>query len=177
MSNPVSSWDDDYARLARAASQLRATGSTLSEPIRNNQVQSIQTGLNRLYANLQMLERNRQLAPAEVGRRRQLVEHLRTQLGGGNGGDVVGGGGGYGEAQQPQQISATTQALRQQDDMIDELAVGVGRLKDQTKLIHQEAGMHVKLLDEMGNDVEEAHAGLEAETARALKLKEDKSVW
>jgi hypothetical protein len=81
-----------------------------------------------------------------------------------------GGGGGRGE-------SSTAAALRRQDDMIDELAVGVGRLRNQTNLIHQEANSHVRLLDEMDANVDMANRGLEEETRRAMRLREEKSVW
>mmetsp|Transcript_4592 Transcript_4592/g.5306 ORF Transcript_4592/g.5306 Transcript_4592/m.5306 type:complete len:95 (-) Transcript_4592:373-657(-) len=71
----------------------------------------------------------------------------------------------------------TQQALRNQDQMIDELASGVGRLKEQTLLVHDETNMQNRMLDTMDGDVEAARAGLEAETTRAMKLKEDQSVW
>merc|ERR1712134_151509 len=81
----------------------------------------------------------------------------------------------YGGGQQ--RLSTTTQALRHQDQMIDELASGVSRLKDQTLMINDEANMQNHMLDDMDGDVETARLGLEAETARAIKLKEDQSVW
>jgi len=178
MNNPITSWDNEYARLARAASQLRTISpnnpSFHSTQQRQGQASSIQTGLNRLASQLNALESNLSLSPAEVGRRRTILEGLQGQLsseGGvaaGGGGGVVGGGRGE---------SSTAAALRQQDDMIDELAVGVGRLKNQTHLIHQEATSQVGLLDEMDNNVDLANQGLEEETRRAMSLKEEKSVW
>eukprot|EP00804_Cyclotella_cryptica_P029028 CCRYP_005236-RA/>CCRYP_005236-RA protein AED:0.00 eAED:0.00 QI:30/-1/1/1/-1/1/1/294/189 len=167
MNNPITSWDNDYARLARAASQLRTTGNSNSpfnsSAQRQGQASSIQTGIERLDSQLNALERNLSLTPAEVSRRRNLLEGLRSQVGGG------GGGGGF--------ESSTAAALRQQDDMIDELAIGVGRLKTQTSLIHQEANAHVRLLDEMDNNVDLANQGLEDETRRAMRLREESSVW
>lgn len=68
-------------------------------------------------------------------------------------------------------------AMQQQDDMIDELAVGVGRLRDQTQMIGDEARMHVNLLGDMEANLDSAHQGLESETRRAAQLREDKSVW
>ena len=91
------------------------------------------------------------------------MEGLRGQVGGSS------GGGGF--------ESSTAAALRQQDDMIDDLAIGVGRLKTQTSLIHQEANAHVRLLDEMDHNVDLANQGLEDETRRAMRLKEETSVW
>jgi DNA-binding transcriptional regulator YdaS (Cro superfamily) len=73
--------------------------------------------------------------------------------------------------------SITQQALRHQDEMIDELANGVARLKHQTMQVNDEAMMQNRMLDDMDGDVENARIGLETETARALKLKEDQSVW
>jgi hypothetical protein len=68
-------------------------------------------------------------------------------------------------------------AMRQQDAMIDELAVGVGRLKTQTAAISEEASMHNRLLNQMDEGLDAAYAGLEDETRRAATLREDQSVW
>lgn len=166
MSDHITSWDNDYARLARAASQLRTTNNSSNNNFdRQGQTSSIQTGINRLASQLNSLESNLSLTPAEASRRRNLLEGLNVQLSGNSG--IVGGRG----------ESSTAAALRQQDDMIDELAVGVGRLKTQTGLIHQEANSHVRLLDEMDNNVDLANQGLEEETRRAMRLREEKSVW
>ncbi|KAL7517633.1 hypothetical protein ACHAWX_002543 [Stephanocyclus meneghinianus] len=167
MNDSINSWDNDYARLARAASQLRTTSNSNS-PFHSNaqrqgQASSIQTGIERLDSQLNILERNLSLTPAEVSRRRNLLEGLRGQVGGSS------NGGGF--------ESSTAAALRQQDDMIDELAIGVGRLKTQTSLIHQEANAHVRLLDEMDHNVDLANQGLEDETRRATMLREETSVW
>ena len=174
MNNPITSWDNDYARLARAASQLRTTSpgssSLHSNQQRQGQAASIQTGISRLSSQLNALESNLSLNPGEVGRRRNLLEGLKGQLSAEGGPAATSWGGGRGE-------SSTANALRQQDDMIDELAVGVGRLKNQTNLIHQEANAHVRLLDEMDDNVDLANQGLEEETRRAMRLREEKSVW
>ena len=110
----------------------------------------------------------------EASRRRALLDGLKGQITSDGvvigGAAAAGGGGGRGE-------TSTAAALRRQDDMIDELAVGVGRLKNQTNLIHQEANSHVRLLDEMDSNVDLANQGLEEETRRAMRLREEKSVW
>ena len=185
MINQITSWDNEYARLARAASQLRATpinnnnnnnSSSFANQQRQGQAASIQTGIQRLGSQLTGLENNLTLTPMEASRRRALLDGLKGQLSsdGGAGGVAVagvgGGGGGRGE-------TSTAAALRRQDDMIDELAVGVGRLKNQTNLIHQEANSHVRLLNEMDSNVDLANQGLEEETRRAMRLREEKSVW
>jgi hypothetical protein len=68
-------------------------------------------------------------------------------------------------------------AMQTQDSLIDELAVGVGRLKHQTMHIGDEAKMHVNLLADMEIGLDEAQAGLDAETRRAARLRDDQSVW
>lgn len=156
MSSSVNEWDNEYARLARIASQLRSGGA--GDP------QQLSLHLSRLDQQLNSLP----VSPAEVQRRRRLIQHLN----GGSGSTVgysspMGGGG----------SSQMALAMRQQDDMIEDLAVGVGRLRDQTQIIGEEARMHINLLSEMEGNLDVAHHGLEAETRRAAQLKEDQSVW
>eukprot|EP00586_Coscinodiscus_wailesii_P018356 CAMPEP_0172497750 /NCGR_PEP_ID=MMETSP1066-20121228/104551_1 /TAXON_ID=671091 /ORGANISM="Coscinodiscus wailesii, Strain CCMP2513" /LENGTH=186 /DNA_ID=CAMNT_0013270695 /DNA_START=185 /DNA_END=742 /DNA_ORIENTATION=- len=185
--NGITEWDDDYARLARATTQLRASSNNshnaLSAGTRDNQISSLKSGVSRLSGQLRQIEQSRSVNPSEIARRRNLVDNLGRQvdtMGGGSGmgaasmgGSSAGyaGAGGYGNMSQAQM------ALRQQDDMLDELAVGVGRLKDQSKMINEEAKIHSKLLDDMDDDVEKAHYGMENETRRAMSLKENQSVW
>ena len=119
---------------------------------------------------------------ADVQRRIGLIDNLEQQVGGSRSGLGGGGGGtadllGMGGAGGGQRQSLAAQALRHQDDMIDELASGVSRLKDQTLLVNDEANMQNRMLGDMDTDVEMARTGLEAETLRAMKLKEDQSVW
>ena len=160
----VAEWDNEYARLARVSSQMRTQGmnSAGTDPQQLNQ------HLSRLDAALMSLP----LPAAEIQRRRRLIQGLKTSGGGSGGGynpPQAGGGG--------QQQSLMQQAMNRQDDMIDELAIGVSRLRDQTQVIGDEARMHVNLLNDMENNLDSAHAGLEAETRRAAQLKEDQSVW
>jgi hypothetical protein len=158
----VTEWDNEYARLARAASQLRTAGLVTQA----SDAQSLQQGLQRLEAQLDHL----QLAPTEIQRRRRLVQHLGQQ-------QKQQGTGGYQPPQQAGQQSQMAMAMRQQDDLIDDLAVGVGRLKNQTTAIGEEARMHVNLLNDMETNLDAAHAGLEGETRRAMHLREDTSLW
>jgi len=161
----VSEWDNEYARLARAASQLRSgigSSSTTSAGDRT----SLQVGLQRLSDALDGPSMSSLLSPAELQRRKRLVQHLMSQQ--------QQSGGGL-QPQQPQ--SQMAQAMRQQDDMIDELSMGVGRLKHQTVAIHDEARMHVNLLEQMDTNLDAAEVGLQEETRRAARLKEDQSVW
>lgn len=91
-----------------------------------------------------------------------LVDNLIRQVGSDNGvtvpeGDLLGGvggggadmAGGYSQQQGGGggRLSMTQQALRNQDQMIDELASGVGRLKEQTLMVHDETNMQNRMLD------------------------------
>mmetsp|Transcript_35352 Transcript_35352/g.76334 ORF Transcript_35352/g.76334 Transcript_35352/m.76334 type:complete len:209 (+) Transcript_35352:198-824(+) len=186
MNKAIASWDNDYARHARAIALLHASHSDQQQQWHDEQQSSsvpIQNGLKRLSSHLYYLESQSSMSPAEFSRRRTLLEGLKGQLSSTTEGGmsvyaassaVGGGGGGGGPGRSSSGVFAS---LRQQDDMIDELAVGVGRLKNQTHLIHQEATSQVRLLDEMENNVDLANQGLEEETRRAMRLKEEKSVW
>ena len=169
MPTSVNEWDNEYARLARIASQLRS-GSTKTAVNPND----LHQHLSRLESQVNVLG----LSPAESQRRRRLVQHLQ--------GNPVNYGGGGGspysspllqQQQQQQTPTSMSMAMRQQDDLLDELAIGVGRLRDQTQLIGDEAKMHVNLLGDVEQNLGIAHEGLEAETKRAARLKEDQSVW
>jgi hypothetical protein len=186
----IAAWDDEYARISRAASQLRTTpqnGYNQQNPTaRNHQKRSVQSGLARLKSSLMTMRNSGLVNSADVQRRIGLIDNLEQQVGGsrsGLGGGGGGGGGGtadllgMGGAGGGQRQSLAAQALRHQDDMIDELASGVSRLKDQTLLVNDEANMQNRMLGDMDTDVEMARTGLEAETLRAMKLKEDQSVW
>ncbi len=186
----IAEWDDEYARVSRAASQLRTTGTPQHPSARQHQVRSVQTGLSRLKSSLMSMRNSGMINSTDVQRRIGLIDNLERQVNGSgsnngdmdllgmnpnSGGNNYSGGRGGGGPQQSSSLAA--QALRHQDEMIDELAVGVSRLKDQTMLVNDEARMQNRMLDDMDGDVEIARHGLEAETMRALKLKEDQSVW
>jgi hypothetical protein len=74
--------------------------------------------------------------------------------------------------------SMMTVAIRYQDSMIDELAVGVSRLRDQSYFIGEESRMHTNLLNDMESNLDAAHEGLGNETRRASRLRgEGGSIW
>lgn len=162
----IAEWDNEYARLARVASQLRS-GVGVAD------ASALPVQLQRLDAALQQLP----LPPTEVQRRRRLIQHLQ-QTTTGSAAASSGVTAASSPTQPPQQAQTQMQlAMQQQDALIDDLAVGVGRLKHQTHAIHDEAGMHVNLLTEMESNLDSAQQGLEEETRRAARLKEDQSVW
>jgi hypothetical protein len=70
-----------------------------------------------------------------------------------------------------------TVALQNQDSMIDQLSLGLGRLRDQSQAIGDEAGLQTQLLNDMENNLDNAHEVLGAEARRAAQLREDGSIW
>eukprot|EP00541_Cyclophora_tenuis_P015204 CAMPEP_0116571608 /NCGR_PEP_ID=MMETSP0397-20121206/17666_1 /TAXON_ID=216820 /ORGANISM="Cyclophora tenuis, Strain ECT3854" /LENGTH=169 /DNA_ID=CAMNT_0004099747 /DNA_START=98 /DNA_END=607 /DNA_ORIENTATION=- len=146
--NNINDWDNEYARLARVASQRR-TGMLSTSTA---DAQALHHGLTRLQQSLETTAFAAQLPAPELARRRRLVQHLQSQLN-------------------------VSPALQQQDEMIDELAVGVGRLKQQSQMIGEEAKLHLTLLGDMEDQADMAHAGLTQETQRADQIKERQSVF
>mmetsp|Transcript_17333 Transcript_17333/g.47319 ORF Transcript_17333/g.47319 Transcript_17333/m.47319 type:complete len:95 (+) Transcript_17333:1-285(+) len=70
------------------------------------------------------------------------------------------------------------EALQKQDDMLDELAVGVDRLKNTTKAVHDEAQEQDRLLGDIEGDANKAETELHSDTILATaRIKEDQSVW
>jgi hypothetical protein len=161
--NAVSEWDDEYARLSRAAAQLRTVSNHPSNGAGSTsyqqQVQSLQSGLTRLNSRLASMQASNQMSSDIAAQRKGLVDNLIRQFSSPGTSNTV-----------PR--SAMHQALQHQDLLIDDLAKGVSNLKGQTKMIHEETNLHNRLLDDIDNDVEAARIGLENETARARKLTE-----
>lgn len=178
-SSAVNEWDNDYARVARIASQFRTQGLNKNQSSQaQNQLQPRQ---RQLFTQITSLDESLSTLPlpnSQIQRRRRLLQHLR-----GHRIDNMSNNNGQGDYRppsadgpQPHQ-SQMAVAMEQQDAMIDELAVGVGRLRDQTQVIGDEARMHVDLLNDMEGNLDSAYDGLDAETRRAARLKEDSSVW
>ena len=189
----ISEWDDEYARMARiAASQFRTTpGYSMKQQRTTPDIQVFQQSLQRLENSLLSSPISSSLSSSEVQRRRRLVQHLQqTTIPGFNGTvDLLGGTAtttttatGHNHptlnnpTPQPQQ-SKMTMALRQQDDMIDQLAVGVNRLKQQTTIIGEEANMHVNLMNDIDENLDSTYNTIHDQTLRTAALREDQSIW
>lgn len=188
---PTSEWDDDYARVARVASQLRTRGLTTMPA--DQQQQQLHHQLRHHVARLDAALSALPLPLTEIQRRRRLVQHLgeqqlqlassdfgRGSSSSGSGSAIASsamdGGTGTTGTTTLRRSSMLADARHRQESMIDELAVGVGRLRDQTRAVREEANLHVRLLGEVEANLDAAHAGLDAETRRAAKIKENKSV-
>ena len=99
----VADWDNEYARLARVASQLR---SGVSNGAAGQDARALQSGLTRLESSLNHLP----LASSEIQRRKRLVQHLQQTSSAGSSGagveDLLSGGGAVGGGGGQQQSSA-----------------------------------------------------------------------
>ena len=180
----VTEWDTEYAKVAR----LVAASSSSSSSSDQRGEDDVQRSISTLETTLDNLP----LSGPEVNRRKQLLHHLKSKngsnrsgSGGGDGGggyqppgssSVTGGGGGEG-GQQQQQQTMMQRAIAQQDSMLDQLSVGVGRLRDQSEAIGEEARLHVGLLDDMDSNLDIAQDSLASEARRAARLRNDQSLW
>lgn len=178
----VSDWDNEYARLARQASQLRTVGvggssssaaaSVSLEADRRALIRNVQRLQQSLYTDLKPF-----LTPSDLQRRARLVNHLQQQQSSSSSSSsLLSPNNQY--LQTPSATTAAGTALQQQDEMLDDLAHGVERLKHQSLLIGDEAKLHLNLLGDMENQVDVAHSGLEGETRRADHLRQNNtSIW
>ena len=115
MSDALTDWDDDYARVSRAVSQLRTSNN--KNVHREQHKASVRTGLARLKANLEAMQKMQEIDSQDANRRKLLVDNLAQQVIGdssslhneedllGMGGQSTGGG---------KNLSTTAQALRYQ---------------------------------------------------------------
>jgi hypothetical protein len=179
MVRSVNEWDDEYARISRiAATQFRTTPGYAMKQQPPVDVGVFQHSLQRLDSALTSPSLAASLSPTEVQRRRRLIQHLQqtsmpnteSSIFGANASDSS-------YSQSNQQQSKMTMALRQQDDMIDQLAVGVSRLKHQTAVIGEEASMHVNLMNDMDTNLDATYNTIHDQTQRAASLREDQSLW
>mmetsp|Transcript_26131 Transcript_26131/g.55582 ORF Transcript_26131/g.55582 Transcript_26131/m.55582 type:complete len:196 (+) Transcript_26131:117-704(+) len=173
MKTPISSWDNDYARLARATSLLRADlpiGTSFNSAQQwQDKASSIQIGLDRLFSHLYYHESHLSLSPAEVSRRRSLLEGLKDQLSyeSVSGADYSG------------RLPSPAAALRQQENTIDEIAIGVDGIKKRTKIINEEIDSHLILFGKIDNNTELGKEVLEDVTRRTKSFRREnrKTLW
>mmetsp|Transcript_42206 Transcript_42206/g.101562 ORF Transcript_42206/g.101562 Transcript_42206/m.101562 type:complete len:204 (+) Transcript_42206:107-718(+) len=175
----VTEWDTEYAKVARLAA-----ASAVSQGSDEDHVQRSISALETTLDNLP-------LSGPEVNRRKQLLHHMKSKrssssnISGGSGGGYQPPGStptssaaaGEGGQQQQQQQTTMQRAIAQQDSMIDQLSVGVGRLRDQSEAIGDEARLHVGLLNDMDSNLDVAQDSLASEARRAARLRNDQSLW
>lgn len=90
------------------------------------------------------------------------------------------GGGGEGAApRDPDQLLVRTQAeLKNQDDLLDTMSKGLEGLKTMGLAIRDETDLHMKLIDDLEEGVDQGNANLKRETARAEHITRDtRTCW
>jgi hypothetical protein len=79
----------------------------------------------------------------------------------------------------PNQLMMRTQAeIKNQDDMLDVMSKGLDNLKNVGLAIRDETDLHMKLLGDLEEGVDQGNANLKRETARAEHITRDtKTCW
>lgn len=79
----------------------------------------------------------------------------------------------------PEQLMLRTQTeIKVQDDILDNMSKGLDNLKNMGLAIRDETDLHMKLLDDVENEVDKGNASLKRETARAEHITRDtRTCW
>jgi SYP5 family syntaxin len=82
-------------------------------------------------------------------------------------------------ARDPEQLmQRTQQEIKNQDELLDTMSKGLDNLKNVGLAIRDETDLHMKLLDELEDGVDQGNANLKRETARAEHITRDtKTCW
>eukprot|EP00529_Nitzschia_sp_RCC80_P036509 CAMPEP_0113498286 /NCGR_PEP_ID=MMETSP0014_2-20120614/31081_1 /TAXON_ID=2857 /ORGANISM="Nitzschia sp." /LENGTH=197 /DNA_ID=CAMNT_0000392279 /DNA_START=35 /DNA_END=628 /DNA_ORIENTATION=+ /assembly_acc=CAM_ASM_000159 len=169
----VTEWDTEYAKVARLAAASAAS-------------QGEEDNVQRSISTLETTLDNLPLSGPEVNRRKQLLHHLKSKISSSSNsspgryqppGSSSSSAAVTGEGGQQQQQTTMQRAIAHQDSMIDQLSVGVGRLRDQSEAIGDEARLHVGLLNDMDSNLDVAQDSLASEARRAARLRNDQSLW
>lgn len=173
-------WTQQYEALKRKIQHQRISGvSFTADDIRllHKQMSILEAQLKTMSGNALEYE----LVASEIARRETLVANVKSLINNlyVSGGQNSGAGGLSGKqtspyTSNPVQSQAQRQAdmMKLQDDMLNEIGTGVGRLHGKALIIGEEAKAHVRLLDDLDSNVEIASAALQAEAKHAAEIKE-----
>mmetsp|Transcript_12829 Transcript_12829/g.15328 ORF Transcript_12829/g.15328 Transcript_12829/m.15328 type:complete len:95 (+) Transcript_12829:98-382(+) len=70
----------------------------------------------------------------------------------------------------------STAQVQEQDDLLDSLARGVGKLHQSSVTINEESQLHTRLLNNMDADIDGTITGLKQETKYAEKVRKESGV-
>mmetsp|Transcript_22882 Transcript_22882/g.52425 ORF Transcript_22882/g.52425 Transcript_22882/m.52425 type:complete len:225 (-) Transcript_22882:211-885(-) len=201
MSCSIGDWDNDFTRASKTCNQIRSKSLPPSQGAQA--LANLVSTVERLEMRLKQMEEDlssqggfgstgfNNISRPELARRRSLMDSLKVQV------ESLLGPAGIGAAAsqnlfstsnsssqkcsnpalggaQQQQLQSSSLAM--QEDMLNELAAGVGRLKNQSQMIGEESRMHVRLLNEMDVDVDRATVGFEDEAKHAEQARQQTSV-
>ncbi|TMW68671.1 hypothetical protein Poli38472_006139 [Pythium oligandrum] len=175
----TTAWASWLDRLEGARSQENA----IAQKIRAGNVGAIGTSVfalqqtaSRLKRDFDQLKRSSasSVTKQEMARREQLLNQLlqdqkadldvynkRTSGNGNNNGT---------REQSGQLLRMQNQIMKDQDQQLDLISKGVANIKNYSLTVKDETDLHVRLLDDIDQDVSRATDGLEAEGAHAAKV-------
>lgn len=82
------------------------------------------------------------------------------------------------QANPEQLMQRTQQEIKNQDELLGAMSKGLDSLKTMGLAIRDETDLHMRLIDDLEDGVDNAHAGLKRETARAEHVTKDaKTCW
>ena len=173
-------WTHQFESLKKRIQNQRISGVAFTA----NDIRTYHQHIGTLETQLKTMSGNPmryELVASEIARRETLLGNIKSLVsnlvvnGGQNSGPSVSSG----KPTSPYPSSAgfgpvQTQAalMRLQDDMVDEIGAGLGRLHGKALLINEEARAHVRLLDDLDTNVEIASAALHTEALHAAEIKE-----
>jgi Mg2+ and Co2+ transporter CorA len=175
-------WSQQYESLKKRIQNQRINGiSFTAEDIRliEKQISLLESQLKTMSSNSLRYE----LAASEIARREVLLANIKT-LTANMFKPAPGTGSGpfdkprspytsnTGSGQGQTQVQTQADIMKLQDDMVREIGTGVDRLHGKARVIGEEAKAHVRLLDDLDNNVEIASAALQAEAQHAAEIKE-----
>lgn len=173
-------WTQQFESLKKRIQNQRISGVAFTEEdirLIHKQIGILDSQLKSMSGNALSYE----LAPSEIARRDILLSNMKTLTGNlfVKGGQNSGSSNISGKPTSPYtsatgqtQVQTKADIMRLQDDMINEIGTGVGRLHGKALIIGEEAKAHVRLLDDLDSNVEIASAALQAEAKHAAEIKE-----
>jgi hypothetical protein len=173
-------WTQQYEALKRKIQHQRISGVSFTP----DDIRLLHKQMSILEAQLKTMSGNAleyELVASEIARRETLLANVKALIGNlyVSGGQNSGAGSLSGKqtspyTSNPVQSQAQRQAdmMKLQDDMLNEIGTGVGRLHGKALIIGEEAKAHVRLLDDLDSNVEIASAALQAEAKHAAEIKE-----
>lgn len=179
-------WSQQYESLKKRIQNQRINGiSFTAEDIRliEKQISLLESQLKTMSSNSLRYE----LAASEIARREVLLANIKTLTANmfkpSSGSGAAYQSGPYdkprspytsntGSGQGQTQVQTQADIMKLQDDMVREIGTGVDRLHGKARVIGEEAKAHVRLLDDLDNNVEIASAALQAEAQHAAEIKE-----
>lgn len=177
-------WSQQYDSLKKRIQHQRIKGIQFT----NDDLRGIEKQLNLLESQLKIMSNNTiqyELTSSELARRELIVENLKkttssiginrntptssTPYSSGANNSVTNN---PLRTQPSNDRNIMQEKIKNQDDMVLEIGLGVDRLRNKALVIGEESKSHVRLLDDLDSNVEIATAALQEEAKHAAEIKE-----